>query len=190
MLIGGETSGAVPLTVQYSGRHISPSKGKLLKHEFDAGATTEKIQFGAVLGAIAQVIVPDLPLSVAAFGTDPIPPGTVTVPGVVVVLPPDEVLWLLLLQAPSAVTDATARTSPPTVLLRNLIIGPPPSRSSRLKSVLGSSACRPSFSQLRPAIRSAPGAGSGVAGPYPVTARIPGTSAPARDEPAGQLPVL
>ena len=122
-------------------------KVKLLKTELSAVGTTGRIQFGAVPGSIAQVIVPALIFSpVGAIGTDPIPPGTVTLPAVL--LPPLLEL-LLLLQAASAVMLATARASPAIVLLRSLIIGPPSWRCSRVWSVLGSSACRPSLAVCR-----------------------------------------
>jgi hypothetical protein len=143
MLMDGSTSGSVPFTVQYSGRHISQMKVKLLKTEFEAEVTTGKIQFGAVLGAIAQVIDPAFWAAVDSAGTEPIPPGTVMLP--LEVLPPAELELELLLQAASAVMLATARAIPPIALLRNLIIGPPSSRCSRFWSVLGSSGCRPSL---------------------------------------------
>ena len=139
MLIGGYSSGSVPYTVQYSGRHISQMNVKLLKTELDAPGTTGRIQFGVAPGCIAQVIVPAcfVPLDDAS-GTEPIPPGTVTEPGVVVVVLLLLLLLLLLLQAESAVMVATATSSPPAALLRNLIIGPPSLCSWRRWSVLGS----------------------------------------------------
>src|SRR5579859_1522751 len=140
MLIGGYSTGAVPNTVQYSGRHISQKNVKLLKTELEAEGTTGKIQFGVAPGCIAQVIVPAffVPLA-AASGTEPIPPGTVTEPGVVLLfVVPLLLLLLLLLQAVSAVMMATATSSPPAILLRNLIIGPPSLRCRRRWSVLGS----------------------------------------------------
>src|ERR1700691_1578650 len=104
-------------------------KVKLLKTEFEAEVTTGKIQFGAVLGAIAQVIEPAVWAPVASLGTDPIPPGTVLTPGVLL---PAALVTLLLLQAASAVMLATAMAMPPTALMRDLIIGPPSSRCSCL----------------------------------------------------------
>src|SRR6202453_2973957 len=98
MLIAGSSSGSVPFTVQYSGRHISQMKLKLLKTEFEADVTTGKIQFGAVLGEMAQVIVHAFWGPVACCGTDPIPPATLTTPGAAL-FPP--LLLLLLLQAAS-----------------------------------------------------------------------------------------
>ncbi len=82
---------------------------------------------GVAPGCIPQVIVPALILAPgAASGTDPIPPGTVTLPELV--LPPP--LLPLLLQAASAVMLATARATPATlVLLRYFIIGPPSVRA-------------------------------------------------------------
>src|SRR5579862_8284581 len=138
-LMGGYSSGSVPNTVQYSGRHISQMNVKLLKTELEAPGTTGRIQFGVAPGCIAQVIVPAcfVPLDDAS-GTEPIPPGTVTEPGVVVVVPLLLLLLLLLLQAASAVMVATATSSPPAALLRNLIIGPPSLRCRRRWSVLGS----------------------------------------------------
>src|SRR5437867_12759501 len=108
---------------------------------------TGKIQLGVAPGDIPQVIVPALTLAPAgATGTDPIPPGTVTL--LAVLLPPP-LLEPLLLQAASAVRLATARATPATlVLLRYFVIGPPSVRS-RLRSVLGSSACRPSLAGCR-----------------------------------------
>ena len=50
MLMFGSISGTVPFTVQYTGRHISQMKVKLLKTELLAEGTTGKIQFGAVPG--------------------------------------------------------------------------------------------------------------------------------------------
>jgi hypothetical protein len=87
---------------------------KLLKTELDAPGTTGKIQFGAVPGCNAQVIVPAFfgPLADAS-GTEPIAPGTVTEPGLTVVV---VALWLLL-QAASAVRLASA-TATPRILLR------------------------------------------------------------------------
>jgi hypothetical protein len=83
---------------------------------------------------------------------------------------------------------ATATAIPPIALLRNLIIGPPSSHCSRLLSVLGSSACRPS-EVVSPVIRTV--AGHWVAVPpnrlRPVS---PGASVPAHREPTGELPVL
>src|SRR5712664_1579432 len=106
---------------------------------------TGMIQSGVAPGCIPQVIVPALILPPgAASGTDPIPPGTVTL--VAVVLPP--LLEPLLLQAASAVMLATARARPATFLLRDFIIGPPSVRA-RLRSVLASSACRPSLAGCR-----------------------------------------
>jgi hypothetical protein len=60
---------------------------KVLNTELDAAGTTGKIQFGAVPGCIAQLIVPAFFGPVAdASGTSPIAPGTVTVPGGAVVV--------------------------------------------------------------------------------------------------------
>src|SRR6266700_2921675 len=116
--------------------------------ELLADGTTGKIQLGVAEGCIDQVIVPAFFVPPeAASGTDPIPPGTVTLPALV--LPPLPLLEPLLLQAASAVMLATARATPATlVLLRYFIIGPPSVRS-RLRSVLGSSACRPSLAGCR-----------------------------------------
>jgi hypothetical protein len=126
-----------------------------------------------------------LPLAAASAGTDPIPPGAVVAPLAVL---PDELL-LLLLQAASAVMLATAMAIPPIALLRNLIIGPPSSRRSRLSSVLGSSACRPS-EVVSPVIRCAPSPGTGSQYPRTDYGPFPGTSVPTHREPAGELPVL
>jgi hypothetical protein len=94
-----------------------------LKTELDAPGTTGKIQFGVAPGCMAQVIVPAFFVPLAdAIGTAPIPPGTVTVPGVVVVV--DVLLLLLLLQAARAVRLATA-TATTAALIGCLIIGPP-----------------------------------------------------------------
>src|SRR5690348_2427471 len=96
-----------------------------------------RIQVGVELGGVATVTVPAFCVPEAWAGTLPNSPCRPT---------PDEFveppLWLLLLQAASAVMLATARASPPMVFL---IIGPPSSRYPRLRSVLGSSACRPSL---------------------------------------------
>ena len=159
-----------------------------LKTEFEADVTTGKIQFGAVLGAMAQVIVPAFWGPVACCGTDPIPPATLTTPGEELF---DPLLpLLLLLQAASAVMLATATAIPPIALLRNFIIAPPSSPCSRLLSVLGSSACRPS-EVVSPVIRYAPSPGTGSQcprtdyGPFP-----PAHPVPTHREPAGELPVL
>ena len=95
---------------------------------FWADGTSGKIQVGVAPGCIPQVIVPALIFPPAgATGTDPIPPGTLTLPAVL--LPPP-LLEPLLLQAASAVMPATARATPATfVLLRYFIIGPPSVRS-------------------------------------------------------------
>ncbi len=129
MLMFGSISGTVPFTVQYSGRHISQMKVKLLKTELLAVGTTGKIQFGEVPGCMAQVIVPAFPEGVPAAGTEPIAPATLVTP--FWLLPP-LLLLLLLLQAASAVMLATAMAIPPMVLVRNFIIAPPSSRCSRL----------------------------------------------------------
>ncbi len=159
MLSDGFSSGVTPFTVQYSGRHDSHWKVKTLKTEFEEPGTTGKIQFGAKPGPSAQVIVPAFCVPLAAAGTEPIAPGTVTAPEEVL---PDELL--LLLQAASAVMLATAMAIPPIVLLRNLIIGPPSLPCPRLLSVLGSSACRPS-EVVSPVIRSAPSRALGRSSP-------------------------
>jgi hypothetical protein len=147
-------------------------KVKLLKTEFEADVTTGKIQFGAVLGAMAQVIVPAFWVPVASCGTDPIPPATLTTPGAELF---DELPLLLLLQAASAVMLATATAIPPIALVRNLIIGPPSSHCSRLLSVLGSSACRPS-EVVSPVIRYAPSPGTGSQCPRTDYGPFPGAS--------------
>ena len=90
---------------------------------------TGQIQFGVASGAIAQVIVPALTFSPeGATGTDPMPPGTVTRP--VLLLPPP-LLEPPLLQAASAIMLAIARASLATCLLRNFV-GPPSLRHSSL----------------------------------------------------------
>ena len=104
-----------------------------------------------------------------ACGTDPIPPATLIA---LEEEPLDPLPLLLLLQAASAVMLATATAIPPIALVRNLIIGPPSSHCSRLLSVLGSSACRPS-EVVSPVIRCAPSPGTGSQyprtdyGPFP-----------------------
>ena len=130
MLMFGSISGTVPFTVQYSGRHISQMKVKLLKTELLAVGTTGKIQFGAVPGCIAQVIVPAFPEAVARGGHRTDPAGDRD--GRRSWCCPLPLLLLLLLQAASAVMLATAMAIPPMALLRNFIIGPPSSRCSRL----------------------------------------------------------
>ena len=50
MLMFGSISGTVPFTVQYSGRHISQMKVKVLKTVLLADGTTGKIEFGAAPG--------------------------------------------------------------------------------------------------------------------------------------------
>ncbi len=91
---------------------------------------TGKIQVGVAPGCMPQVMVPALILApAAATGIDPIPPGTVTLPEVVLPPPP---LLPLLLQAASAVRLATARATPATLVLLRNIICPPSSRCSRL----------------------------------------------------------
>jgi hypothetical protein len=169
MLIDGSTIGWTPSTVQISGRHIIQMKLKLLKTVLEEEGTTGRIQLGVAPGCSAQVIVPACSVPVAWAGTDPIAPGGVTAPLALV----PELLWLLLLlQAASAVMLATATAIPPIALLRNLIIGPPSSHCSRLLSVLGSSACRPS-EVVSPVIRYAPSPGTGSQcprtdyGPFP-----------------------
>jgi hypothetical protein len=114
----GTVSGVVPFTVQYVGRHISHWNVNKLKTELLPEVSIGKIQFGTAPGCIAQVIVPAFWVPVAAWGTAPIPPGTVMFPPTVL---PDELVVLLLLQAASAVMLATATTSPPMVLLRKFI---------------------------------------------------------------------
>jgi hypothetical protein len=116
---------------------------KLLNTELEALGTIEKIQFGVAPGCMAQVIVPAFlgPLDDAS-GTEPSPPGTVTVPGLVTVV----VGLPLVLQAASPARLATAMATP-AVLTRNFI-DPPSLRCRRFWSVLGSSACRPSFSKF------------------------------------------
>src|SRR5437762_11519167 len=80
---------------------------------------TGRIQFGVASGAIAQVIVPALTFSPeGATGTDPMPPGTVTLP--VLLLPPP-LLEPPPLQAASTIMLAIARASPTTLLLQNLV---------------------------------------------------------------------
>jgi hypothetical protein len=92
---------------------------------------TGKIQFGVAPGAIAQVIVPALTFSPeGATGTDPMPPGTVTLP--VLLLSPPPLLEPPLVQAASAIMLAIARASPATFLLLRNFVGPPLSRHSRL----------------------------------------------------------
>src|ERR1700733_12313651 len=141
MLIDGTGTGATPSTVQISGRHISQMNVKLLSTVLEAEGTSGRIQFGEAPGCSAQVIVPAFCVPVAAAGTDPMAPGGVTAPFVVV---PPWLVLLLLLHAANAVILATAMAIPPIALLRILIIGPPSSRCQRLLSVLESSACRPS----------------------------------------------
>ena len=81
---------------------------------------TGKIQFGVASAAIAQVIVPALTFSPdGATGTDPMPPGTVTLPEPwSLPTPLTEPPWL---QAASAVMLATARASLATFLLRDFV---------------------------------------------------------------------
>src|SRR5512146_2339112 len=58
MLIAVLTEGSVPLSVQYSGRHMFHWKLMMLKTELAAAGTTGKIQFGPAPGDMAQVITP------------------------------------------------------------------------------------------------------------------------------------
>jgi hypothetical protein len=108
---------------------------------------TGMIQLGASAARYPNEIEPAFPEAVPAAGITPIEPGWVTPPaaavevGLALPLP-------LLLQAARAVTLATATASAPMRFLLNVIIAPPSLRSSRLWSVLGSSECRPSFSQV------------------------------------------
>ncbi len=95
---------------------------------------TGKIQFGVASAAIAQVIVPALAFSPeGATGTDPMPPGTVTLlelwPMPLPLLEPS------LLQAAKAIMLAIARVSPAAILLRNFV-GHPSMRHSRVRSAL------------------------------------------------------
>src|SRR5579862_7271870 len=153
-LIGGYSSGSVPYTVQYSGRYISQMNVKLLKTELEAPGTTGKIQFGNALGNSDQVIVPACfgPLA-AASGTAPIPPGTVTDPGVVVVV---ELWLLLLLQAASPVRLATA-TATPAVLYRNFMSESPFCRSSpAIRSVTAARASGSRYPPVRDPYPPAP----------------------------------
>src|SRR6516225_1974238 len=83
---------------------------------------TGKIQSGVASAGIAQVIVPALAFSpTEATGTDPMPPGTVTLPEPLSVDPLPEPP---LLQAASTVVHAIARASLATFVLRNFV-GPP-----------------------------------------------------------------
>jgi hypothetical protein len=112
-----------------------------------AEGMTGKIQFGAVPGSSAQVIVPAFFVPPdAATGTEPMAPGTFTA---LAFEPLDPLLLPLLLQAANAVTLATVTASPAIAFLLRSFIGPPALRSLRLVSVLGSSACRPSLAVCR-----------------------------------------
>jgi hypothetical protein len=117
-------SGVTPFIVQYVGRHISHWNVNELKTELLPEVSIGRIQVGTAPGDSAQRMVPGFWVPVAAWGTDPIPPGTVMFPPTVL---PEELVVLLLLQAASAVMLATATTSPPMVLLWKLI-GLPSSR--------------------------------------------------------------
>src|SRR5579859_7146413 len=110
-----------------------------------------RIQLGALPARYPYVIEPAVPDGVPAAGIPPIEPGSVVTPGVVLVFVGVVLLLLLLLllHAARAVIPATARASPPMYLVPNLVTGPPSLRRSRHCSVLESSACRPSLSQVR-----------------------------------------
>ena len=118
--------------------------------ELAAPVTIGRIHVGAEFGGSATVMVPEVCVPVASAGTLPNCPCRPMLDD-----EPDELvplgllLLLLLLQAASAVMLATARATPAIVVLRNFIIGPPSVRCSRLWSVLGSSACRPSLAVCR-----------------------------------------
>src|SRR5580693_3129867 len=105
-----------------------------------------RIQLGALDARYPYVIEPAVPEGVPAAGIPPIEPACVVTPGVVVV--ELLLLLLLLLHAARAVIPATARASAPMRLVPDRVIAPPSLRCSRLWSVLGSSACRPSLSQF------------------------------------------
>ena len=106
-----------------------------------------RIQLGALDARYPYVIEPAVPEGVPAAGIAPIEPACVVTPGVVVV--ELLLLLLLLLHAARAVTPATARASPPRRLVpesghRPPLLAPFAARGS----VLGSSAWRPSLSQV------------------------------------------
>ena len=182
MLIGGFTSAVTPLTVQYSGRHIFHSNVKLLETELAAPGTIGRIQFGAARG-LAQVIVPRPRADGAAQRRSrrsrpaPWEPGG------------SRMRHLLLLQAARAVTLATATSKPAGTSYSGI--------SSSALPLCAADAYGPSWghelvallSRSSPVIRSGTVAGLWVAVPLPVTARSPGTSAPAHGGPTGQLPV-
>src|SRR5437660_1458136 len=70
-------------------------------------------------------------------GLSPCQPAATDCAPVPVLLPPGD--ELLLLQAASVVTPATAMASPPTIRVLNLVISPPSSRCTRHRSAVGSS---------------------------------------------------
>ena len=117
---------------------------------------TGKIQFGVASGAIAQVIVPALTFSPeGATGTDPMPPGTVTLP--VLLLPPP-LLEPPLLQAASTIMLAIARAQPCDFLVAELRR---PSLLALFAPVIRPRVIRRSpFSRWLPVIRSATSRGT------------------------------
>lgn len=71
-------SGVTPLSVQYSGRHISHWNVNELKTELLAAVSIGRIQSGPKAAPNPQVIVPAFAGPGAAAGIWPIAPGTVT----------------------------------------------------------------------------------------------------------------
>src|ERR1700733_8654632 len=135
MLSAGSSSDDAPLTVQYSGRHISHPKLSTLNTELSLAWVIGKIEFGTAPATMPQVIVPACWAPLAA-GIEPMAPAKVVglEPLPCELLPP-ALLLLLLLHAATNIALAAARAIPPTI---RLFISPPSFRSARDRCAVGS----------------------------------------------------
>src|SRR5580658_4917942 len=113
--------GSTPLPNQYKPRHISPSKSLVSLTESAAEVMIGRIQFGAVPGGSAQVMVPECWGPVASAGRLPNEP----------LMPTAGVVGFALPQAASAVTPASASAVNAAPERRTLRITPHPLRRSR-----------------------------------------------------------